>query len=110
MELVIRPARIGDVKGIWDLLHANTLAWPEERFTVELPKIWVMLQDSKMRGVLKGNFEVGELKVEWVAIHPLYPEQQLREAIIKGICAILGLDRSEAGKALIKYELALELG
>lgn len=106
MELVIRPARMNDVKEIWDLLHANVVTWDDVRIIEELPKLRVMLRDSKMLGVLNGNFEAGAIKIEWVAIHSLYPEKQLREAMIKGMCAIFGLDRGEEGRGLSNYELA----
>ncbi len=109
MELVIRPARMNDLKEIWNLLHANQISWTDARIIAELPKLRVMQRDSKILGVLNGYFEAKVLKIEWVAIHPLYPEKQLREAMIEGFCAIFGLDRGEKKKVLSNYELALEL-
>lgn len=110
MELVIRPARMEDVKEIWDLAHANSIVWTDSRIKAELSYIWVMLRDSKMLGVLNGIIAAGQMKLKWVAIHPIYPEKQFRETLINGVCSVLGLDRGEAGIALAKSELVLELG
>jgi len=72
----------------------------------ELPKLRVMVRDSKMLGVINGNFGAGAIKIEWIAIHPLYPEEQLREAMIKGVYAIYGLDRGKEERALSNCEVA----
>lgn len=110
MELVIRPARMDEVEEIWDLLHANMIAWTDERIGATLSKLWVMVLNSKILGVLKGNFEAGEIFIERVVIHPLYPEKQFQEAMIKGFYTIVGLDRGQARGVLSDYELAPGLG
>lgn len=109
MELVIRPARMDDINEIWNLLHANSLAWTDTRIVAELSWLWVMLQDSKMLGVLCGNFETAVKKVHWVAIHPIYAEKQLREAMINGICGILRISESAENGMLIKSKFILNM-
>lgn len=109
MELVIRTARMDDINEIWNLLHANSLAWTDTRIVAELSWFWVMLQDSKMLGVLCGNFEIAVKKVHWVATHPLYSEKQLRGTMISGVCATLRLDEGIKERVLNNRDLALGL-
>lgn len=110
MELVIRPAEREDLKEIWHLLHANTIAWTDERIRAELARLWVMFEDTKMLGVLAGTFETGKEKLDWVAIHPLYPEKRLREAMIKGVCSLLRLPEGTKKRLLSKCQLILGFG
>jgi N-acetylglutamate synthase-like GNAT family acetyltransferase len=110
MELVIRPAKMNDVKEIWDLLHSNSIAWTDTKIIAELSGLWVMLNDVKILGVLYGEFGRGTKKVNWVAIHPIYTEKQLREAMINAVCGVLKLNGEAKELMLGKYRLISELG
>ncbi len=105
MELVIRPAKTDDVKEIWDLLHSNSFSWTDTKIMAELSGLWVMLNDAKMLGVLYGDFGSGTKKVDWVAIHPIYAEKQLREAMINAVCGVLKFNGEAEELMLGKYEL-----
>lgn len=83
--LIIRPAREDDVDQIWSLLHANCRAWPAQQIMQHLDGFVVLAKNRKILGVLYGSLNPENMRIDWVEVHPYYPEKPLRELIIRGL-------------------------
>lgn len=91
--ITIRPAEVKDIQEIWDLLHADSKGWCEAEIRGNIHQLIVLTRQDKLLGVLFGKLIPGKEEVFWIAIHPMYPEKQLKEAMIESLkgtrCQIL---------------------
>jgi hypothetical protein len=61
LTVIIRQARLEDNENIWDLFHANCRTWTTQQIGP------------------------GAKVIDWVEIHPFYPEKTLKEVMIQGL-------------------------
>lgn len=79
-SLTFRPAEAGDLNTIWSLLHADSKAWGEERINANLNRMYLLFRSGKLIGVLLAD---DAKYVDWLAVHPLYPENELSDLLLK---------------------------
>ncbi len=78
-----------DLQSIWYLLHANSQMMREEGILAVLDRLYILHYRQRILGVLCGTYEQRKVIIHWVAIHPLYPEKSLREAMIREFTAVI---------------------
>lgn len=78
-----------DLRSIWYLLHANSRMLSEERLLADLDRLYILHYRQRILGVLCGTYEQRKVIIHWVAVHPLYPEKSLREAMIREFTAVI---------------------
>jgi N-acetylglutamate synthase-like GNAT family acetyltransferase len=84
-----RKASEVDLDSIWDLLHANGIGLKNEEILQLIDRIYILEYQKRIMGVLCGNYSEGRVNILWTAIHPIYPEHSLREAMIQQFTAII---------------------
>ncbi len=94
-SVIIRSARSEDCEMIWDILHANCRNWSLRQITDNLSGIFVLVKDLKILGVLAGSSDKSGLIIDWVEIHPLYPEKILRDIMIQSLLGTQTVKLSE---------------
>lgn len=77
-----------DIQSIWHLLHANSKIMSEEQISALLDELYILRFRQRILGVLCGNYYERQVVIHWVIIHPLYPEKDLKEAMIKAFSAV----------------------
>jgi hypothetical protein len=92
LTIMIRQARLEDIENIWNLLHANCRTWTAQQINVNLAKMYVLVKNYKILGVLCGSFNLGGTEIEWIEIHPFYPEHALREVMVQGLLGTQTID------------------
>jgi hypothetical protein len=92
-NLTVRPAQRGDVKQIWDILHSESRTWSLEQIVENLFRLWVLTKNERIIGVFCESLHTGQRKPDWVAIHPLYPEQPLNKLMIHAIDITYSLEK-----------------
>ncbi len=84
--ITIRSAGAKDIEGIWHLLHANCMGWSQEKIKENIGRLLVMEEGEDERerllGVLYGELNPYKKEVFWVAVHPLYPEEPLKQMLV----------------------------
>ncbi len=82
--ITIRCAGTKDIEGIWHLLHANCMGWRQEKVKENIDHLLVMEEGEgeRLLGILFGEFNPYHKEVFWVAVHPLYPEEPLKQMLI----------------------------
>ncbi len=98
--IIIGQSGLDDVSKIWDILHANCNPWTMQEIRQNTGKLFVLMMGDKMVGVLYADLNRKSKVVDWVEIHPLYPEKILKDIFIKGLLGTLWPDIEE--KALQK--------
>jgi N-acetylglutamate synthase-like GNAT family acetyltransferase len=99
-----RKANEMDCNAIWDLLHANGIAVQDEEILQYTNQIYVLEYQKRILGVLCGTYSGGQVNILWIAVHPLYPEHSLQEAMIQQFAGIFcrrpgdGMKRNPAFK------------
>lgn len=93
--IIIRQAQPEDNKEIWDILHANCRTWTLQQIQDNNDGMFVLTKGYKILGVLFGSFDMGKKTINWVEVHPLYPEKVLMDVIIKGLLGTLQPDVEE---------------
>jgi hypothetical protein len=88
-EIKIRPALPADAVEIWRLLHTDHHIWGLEKVRQEIGGMYVLSHREKLLGVLRGSFGDRRGALEWVSIHPMYPENTLRTAMVSALCGVL---------------------
>jgi hypothetical protein len=83
-----RKAGEVDFNSIWDLLLANSIVFKDEEILQLIDRIYVLEYQKRILGVLCGTYSRGQVNILWIAIHPLYPEYSLQEAMIQQFTAI----------------------
>ncbi len=89
VEITIRNAQPADVEEIWHLLHNECMAWSAERILSEIATLYILSCGKRLLGVLCGAACRGRLTVSWVTVHPMYPDDSLRLAMIYGLSGAL---------------------
>lgn len=87
--IILRPAQVSDAKEIWQLVHAEGKGWGMDQILEEINRLYVLTYRKRFLGVLCGTFTPGKETVSWVAVHPMYPENTLRTAMIQGLWGIV---------------------
>lgn len=87
--ITIRCAENTEVKEIWDLLHADGKGWSMEMIAENLDHILILCKQNKILGVLYGELNPYQTTVFWIVIHPLYPEEQLKQILVQGLKSAL---------------------
>lgn len=88
--ITIRSAEKKDIEGIWHLLHANSIGWGQEKIEENIGRLLVMEEGEgegerkgeRLLAILYGEFNPYKKEVFWVAVHPLYPEEPLKQMLI----------------------------
>lgn len=88
-EIVVRKARDVDVQDIWHLLHNENMAWDDEQILRELDSLYLLTYGNKLLCILRGSFRQKSESISFVAVHPMYPEDSLRAAVVYGLAGIL---------------------
>ncbi|HBE79872.1 MAG TPA: hypothetical protein DDW65_19150 [Firmicutes bacterium] len=83
--ITIRRAEPKDRDGIWHLLHAQCKGWSEEQIDENLPNLLLLIKQDKILAVLFGKLTAGKTEVIWIVIHPLYPEEELKQTLVHGL-------------------------
>lgn len=82
-SIVFRAVDAGDITHVRRLLHADSRCWDENIIAANLGKLYLLSCQSKQRdkvlGVLCGSCASGEPVIDWIAVHPIYPEKMIRE-------------------------------
>ena len=88
-EIVIRKARRFDINEIWRLLHNENMAWDDDKILREIDRLYLLTYGNKLLSILHGSFIRGSESVSFVAVHPMYPEDSLRSAVIHSLLGIV---------------------
>jgi hypothetical protein len=83
-----RKADETDLTSIWYLLHANSRIIKDDQLREQINQIYVLEYQKRILGVLCGTYSGGQVDIRWIAIHPLYPEHSLQEAMIQQFTGI----------------------
>jgi hypothetical protein len=83
--ITIRFAENKDIKRIWYLLHADCKGWSMEMISGNLDHMLVLAKNDQLLGVLYGELAASKVKVFWIVIHPLYPEEELKQLFIRAL-------------------------
>jgi N-acetylglutamate synthase-like GNAT family acetyltransferase len=83
--ITIRVAEAKDIKQIWDLLHTDVKTWSETEIIRNIQQLIVLTKQDKLLGVLFGELTPSKAEVIWVVIHPMYPENLLRELLFQSL-------------------------
>ncbi|NPV90770.1 MAG: hypothetical protein HPY50_08360 [Firmicutes bacterium] len=88
-QIRIRPAQPSDAVEIWRLLHNDQRPWNLERVRREIDEMYVLTHRERLLGVLHGSFAGRRGDLDWVSVHPMYPEDSLRAAMVGGLYGVL---------------------
>ncbi len=88
--ITIRSAGAKDIDGIWHLLHANSMGWRREKVKENIDHLLVMVEENRLLGTLYGEFNPYKKEVFWVVVHPLYPEEPLKQMLIGSLQRLPG--------------------
>jgi hypothetical protein len=83
--ITIRRAEPKDRDGIWHLLHAQCKGWSGEQIRQNLPNLLLLIKQDKILAVLFGKLTTGKTEVIWIVIHPLYPEEELKQILVHSL-------------------------
>lgn len=104
-----RKADEKDLNPIWDLFHANCITLQDEEILRRIHEMYVLEYQKRILGVLCGTYLEGRVNIVWIAIHPLYPENALREAMIQQFAGIFcrmpgdGLKRNPVWRWFVQW-------
>jgi N-acetylglutamate synthase-like GNAT family acetyltransferase len=88
-EIVIRKAVDSDIEEIWELLRAEREMWSTDRILAGIDGLFVVINKQRIVCVINGIFSAGKCKIDWVAVHPMFPKSSVTLAAICGLCGIL---------------------
>jgi hypothetical protein len=108
VNLAVRPARAGDAKDIWDILHSDSRPWNMERIVANLSRLWVLTKNDRIIGVLCEPSHTGSNAPDWVAVHPFFPEKPLRELMVHAMDSIILPASREAFPGLLPLPILKE--
>ncbi len=84
--ITIRSAGAKDIEGIWHLLHANSMGWSREKVKENIDHLLVMEEGEgkgeRLLAILYRELNSYQTEDFWVAVHPLYPEEPLKQMMI----------------------------
>jgi N-acetylglutamate synthase-like GNAT family acetyltransferase len=80
--ITIRSAGAKNIEGIWHLLHANSMGWSREKIKENIDRLLVMEEGERLLAILYGELNSYHKEVFWVAVHPLHPEEPLKQMLI----------------------------
>lgn len=86
--VIIRQAQFKDENKIWNILHANSRTWTLEQIHQKIDGLFVLIIGHTMLGVLGGDFKQETGIVDWIEIHPFYPEKILKDLLLKGLLGV----------------------
>lgn len=89
VEIIIRQAAARDVKEIWELMRSEYEMWNEEKILSHLAHLFVIIYMGKIVGVLHGTFAPDSQSIDWVAVHPMYPQSSVSLALICGLWGVM---------------------
>lgn len=101
--LIFRSARADDLDMIWNLLHAVSISWNDERIIANLDGMYLLFQDKKLLGVLKVD-QSTKGKVLWSAVHPIYPEKQINTLMMECLGSLQYIARRRVTPGLLQLE------
>lgn len=87
--IYFEKANLSDLQSIWFLLHADSKMMKEKQILERMNDLYILRYRQRILGVLCGNYHAGKVTIDWVVIHPLYPESDLREVMIWDFSVIL---------------------
>ncbi len=87
-SIIFRQAVENDSEEIWYLLHADSKMISAPKILELIEQLYVLEYQKRILGVLCGTYFKYQVNIPWVAIHPLYPEDSLREAMIQQFSSI----------------------
>jgi hypothetical protein len=88
--IIIRPAEMRDIQGIWHLLHTDHQAWSNEKICNELPALFVLTYQERIISVFHGVLESGNVEEFWIVTHPFYLKSSVEVAMKNMMISILG--------------------
>lgn len=87
--IILRPAEASDAEGIWEVVHAEGIAWSIEEILKDIARLFVLTYQKRILAVLCGIFTPGRESVSWVKVHPMYPESSIQLAMIQTLWGVL---------------------
>ena len=94
-----------DLHQIWHLLLADSKLIKEEELLAQMNDIYVLRFNNKILGALSGTYVAGKVNIIWTVIHPIYPEKELRDAMIYEYTAILCFGNQRVVPPWVKFGL-----
>ena len=84
--ITIRSAEEKDIEGIWHLLHANSMGWSREKVKENIDHLLVIEEGEgkgeRLLAILYRELNSYQKEDFWVAVHPLYPEEPLKQMLV----------------------------
>jgi hypothetical protein len=81
-EITIRKADFNDTEEIWELLRVEKEMWSTEKILMNIENLFVIIYKNSIISVLHGTTVPGREKIDWVAVHPGYPENSVSYSMI----------------------------
>lgn len=81
-EITIRKANFTDIEAIWELLRVEKEMWSAEKILMNIENLFVIIYKNSIACVLHGTLAPGREKIDWVAVHPMYPENSVSYSMI----------------------------
>lgn len=84
-SIIIRRAELGDSDDIFSLVAADGHHMSMGYIIGIIDSLYVLIYRKRILGVLCGTPNAGKGKLNWAAVHPMYPESSLVTAMINSI-------------------------
>ena len=88
-EITIRQAVCADAEEIWELLRIEKELWSIEKILVNIENFFVIIKKKSIISILHGTFNPGMEKINWVVVHPMYPEKAVCLSMIFGFWGVM---------------------
>ena len=88
-EITIRKADFADMEEMWELLRTEKDMWSTEKIHMNIENLFVIIYKNSIVCVLYGTLVPGREKIDWIAVHPMYPEKSVGYSMIYAFWGIL---------------------
>jgi hypothetical protein len=95
--IVLRLAEIADADEIRAVMHAEGKIWDDAKIMDNIDRLYVLTYGKRILGVLCGTVTKGKETIAWVVVHPGYPENSIRAAMLQGLWGVRAASRLKTG-------------